>query len=65
MTRGAIWSRSARGTVSCSTSAMTARTGWCGTPGQNILYVYEPGSYALLARIDQVEYHAASWKWDR
>ena len=25
------------------------------TPGQNIVYLYEPGSYAPLARIDQVE----------
>ena len=25
------------------------------TPGQNILYLYEPGSYAPLARVDQVE----------
>jgi len=25
------------------------------TPGQSILYLYEPGSYAPLARIDQVE----------
>ncbi len=25
------------------------------TPGQNILYLYEPGSYAPLARVDQAE----------
>ncbi|WP_313318754.1 RHS repeat-associated core domain-containing protein, partial [Pseudomonas sp.] len=25
------------------------------TPGQNIVYLYEPGSYAPLARVDQVE----------
>jgi len=25
------------------------------TPGQSILYLYEPGSYAPLARVDQVE----------
>ncbi|UVL81286.1 RHS domain-containing protein [Pseudomonas putida] len=25
------------------------------TPGQNILYLYEPGSYAPLARVDRVE----------
>ncbi|KXK71746.1 type IV secretion protein Rhs, partial [Pseudomonas monteilii] len=25
------------------------------TPGQNILYLYEPGSYAPLARVDQLE----------
>ena len=25
------------------------------TPGQSILYLYEPGSYAALARVDQVE----------
>ncbi len=25
------------------------------TPGQNILYLYEPGSYAPLARVEQVE----------
>ncbi len=25
------------------------------TPGQSILYLYEPSSYAPLARVDQVE----------
>jgi len=25
------------------------------TPGQSILYLYEPGTYAPLARVDQVE----------
>jgi len=25
------------------------------TPGQSILYIYEPGSYAPLARVDQAE----------
>ncbi len=25
------------------------------SPGQNIVYLYEPGSYAPLARVDQVE----------
>lgn len=26
------------------------------TPGQSILYLYEPGSYAPLARVDQMEW---------
>ncbi|MTD22561.1 Rhs family protein, partial [Pseudomonas sp. CCM 7891] len=25
------------------------------TPGQSSLYIYEPGSYAPLARVDQIE----------